>query len=232
MTYSKSRFIAAIFGVMLTSSAIVLPEALATTSWLTIGQASTSASATELSGFVSVPHSPGSGALGITELFLGGWSSSGHSYLNQPQIVPITSSYWRGYMEVYDQQCGCDAEMKFQTNVTPVQSDTVRFDAYLSSGQSCQTVKDASTGATATHCFSAHTYGSTYNTAWASLESTDYTSTDWTPMDGTISFTNINQYVSGVSSHPSFSMQTQNSPPSCATGGSGGSGSTSITLSC
>ncbi|MBI1829401.1 MAG: hypothetical protein HY222_03105 [Thaumarchaeota archaeon] len=228
-TKSKSMFVAAIFSAILMSSAITVPQAMATTPWKQGGVATTSSSATELSGFITEPSLPNSGARPNTFLYLGGWSLHTDNYLNQPDITALSAG-WTGFMEVYDLNCNCDPEVKYQSNVTPSVGDSIRFDVYLTSaGNSCQTVKDASTGATATHCFSVHNYGTTFNTAEADLESYDSTSSDFHPMDGTITYTNINQYVSGASSHPIFQASSYNTPPSCLSS-TAGSGTVSITL--
>ncbi|MGI0058231.1 MAG: hypothetical protein ACREBJ_00555, partial [Nitrosotalea sp.] len=225
---AKSLSFVAILGLALMST-MVLPQAMAATYWWDAGQAFTNTSASELSSFANVPAEPtGLAKSDITGLWIGGWSQSS-SILNQPEIRPVGSNYWAGYLEVYNGTSDADAESTVITNVQLSPTDTVRYDVYLSSGSSCQTVKNASTGATATHCFSAHNYGTTFSSADATLEGHEWTSSDYTSMDGTITFTTFNQYVSGVSSSPSFSTTTVNSPPNCM-GGSGGSGTVSLTL--
>jgi len=223
---TKYKFFTTILTLVFLSTTLVLPQVEATSSpWAAGARTSLSSNVSEISGFVGVPHLPASNAQnGNTLLWTGGWSQSAR-YLNQPEIRAFSSG-WTGVFEVFDASTGLDAENSVTSNVVMSTGDTARFDLYLSSNQSCQTVKDATTNAIATKCFSANNYGSTYTINWTELEAYSTTSSDFSAMDGTTSFTSVKQYVSGVGSSMTGSTYFS---PSCVSA-SGGTGSLDITL--
>lgn len=211
------------------TTTLVLPQIEATTSPWAVGARTLPllSNVSEMSGFVGVPSLPATNAQGgTTLLFTAGWTQS-NRFLNQPEIRAFSSG-WTGVLEVWDSTTGLDAEPSYTTNVVMSTGHTARFDLYLSSNQSCQTIKDATNNAIATKCFSANNYGTSYTENWTELEAYDTVSSDFSAMDGTISFTSVQQYVNGVGSPISMTGSTYNSPP--CTSASGGSGSLSITL--
>jgi hypothetical protein len=231
----KTELVTAIFSLLLLSTGVLTPHAFAVANWQTGGQANTQTNTKELVSNVKMPNLPSAAAEPNTIIWIGGWSSPAHNYLNQPELRAWTTTTWKAFFEVYDQTTNSDAEALYQTNVNLNPTHTANLDVFLTgAGASCQIATNQATGATASHCFSAHNYGTSFNLAQGALESYDFTSSDFHSMSGTIPFTGYRGYVGSTSYSPSFSVYSSGSGgsvPSCISA-SAGTGTITITVSC
>ncbi len=166
---TKPQYITAILGLALLSSTMGIPQVLATSNtWYASAVQVFTTSPNELASHLGVPPLPSTSAEPDTILWIGG-DSNNVSYLDQPELRAISStSHWTGVFEVYNYNTNNYAEPQVVTNVLPNPTDTVILDVYLTgAGWSCQTVTDTTTSATASHCFSANNYGTTFANASA-----------------------------------------------------------------
>ncbi|MEO9364254.1 MAG: hypothetical protein ABI348_10180 [Nitrososphaera sp.] len=232
-----AKYFGAIFGALvLFTTTWALPEASA---YWHVGADHSLSSIVEVRTNANTPSLPNSSAISATTLYWLGADVTGgaDNILTQPELRAWDSTQWRASFETVSETTGNRVEF-FWTNVYYTPGTSIQFDDALGSHQDCQYVTDINNSLkTASQCLNAVDYGTSMNEAYATLESYDYTGSDFHSMNGSVSFTNYLSYTSigGTGSSQALSpyrfSSTASSPPSCITS-SGGTGSATVTVNC
>lgn len=232
--------------LMLTTSG-----ALANTWWDGAVNTNLSSGIVELQTDMNVPSLPSANADPNTLFWLGGISigtTSGGThtdFLTQPEILPVQAdNKWKVAFEALNAQTNQDTDYTL-TNLEISPSGSLHFvdDVFASgpdTGDNYQEFDDNNNGNNqGSVLFTGAHYGPSFHKAYGTLEATDFTSSDWHPMDGTVSFTTFHSCTAlcakgagssvTLSSYENYTGSTL--PPSCITA-TGGTGTASIKDTC
>lgn len=233
---TNMRLILAIFGIAVLFTSMASTAAYAVSYWH-IGAKNTGfTNIKEIRSNINVPTSPSSNAVTQGTLYwIGGFTDAG--YLTQPEIRAWNHSpdQWRVKFEVVD--TAGNRPVSDWTNVYFTPGTSIQLDDSIGTNNAnCQFATDINNSLNSVNrCYS--NYGSYISEIYATLESTDFTGSDFNPM-GSINYSSYNYYttIGGSPTTPTlnsyrYTSDLSQSPPTCITS-SGGNGVATITVAC